>query len=116
MVSNFTWAFGIIFTAIGVLGFVPGIATPDGILLGIFMVDALHNIIHLATGLIALYLITQMPGMVKTYFKVFGIVYAVVALLGLMTGSVLGLIDVNSADNALHVVVAAAALYVGFIM
>ena len=114
MLKTFTWTFGVIFTAIGVLGFVPALAA-DNMLLGIFEIDTLHNIIHLATGLMALYIAWGAMGYAQMYFKVFGVVYAIVAVVGLLQGdSVLGLIAVNMADNALHLIVAAAALWAGF--
>ena len=50
----------------------------------------------------------------KMYFQVFGVIYALVAVLGILMGSVLGLFDTNTADNALHVVIAVVALYAGF--
>lgn len=103
--------FGWVFLLIGILGFVPGI-TANGMLLGIFEVDALHNIVHLLTGVVAL---SMAKGSPKTFFKVFGVIYAVVAILGLIGASpVLGLIHVNGADNVLHVLVALIALYYGF--
>jgi hypothetical protein len=104
--------FGVVFVLIGVLGFVPGI-TSDGILLGILEVDALHNSIHLLTGVVAL--IASMHGMSRIFFKVFGAVYALVAVLGfMMGGSILDLIHTNMADNLLHAVIAVVALYAGF--
>lgn len=108
-----TW-FGIVFIAIGVLGFVPGITTSSGFLLGIFQVDALHNIIHLLSGIVALLSAGSMGG-AKTYFKVFGVVYALVTILGFIQGqTVLGLISVNIADNILHLLIAIVALSLGF--
>lgn len=117
MIQRITWAFGTIFAAVGVLGFVPFLVF-DGNLLGIFMVNALHNIVHLATGVVALYIAsTNSDANAKLFFKIFGVVYALVAVLGLvMGGDILGLIMVNTADNLLHIAVAAAALYVGFAM
>ncbi|MEK7461996.1 MAG: DUF4383 domain-containing protein [Patescibacteria group bacterium] len=106
--------FGIVFVLIGVLGFVPGVTT-DGHLLGIFEVDALHNIIHLATGLIAIWAACSLAH-AKLFFKVFGVVYALVTILGFaMGGDVLGLIHTNGADNILHLLVAIVALYAGFV-
>lgn len=109
------WAkvFGIVFLVIGVLGFVPGIAS-DGHLLGIFEIDALHNVIHLLSGLIALVVAFKSDAAARMYFKIFGVVYLLVTILGFVQGSVLGLFDVNMADNALHLVIAALALWVGF--
>lgn len=105
--------FGIVFVLIGVLGFVPGI-TSDGQLLGIFEVNTLHNIIHLATGLIAFWAMASVAN-ARLFFKIFGLVYALVTILGFtMGGDVLGLIHANMADNLLHLVIAAVALYAGF--
>ena len=113
MIQTLAWVFGIVFLAVGVLGFVPGI-TANGHLLGIFEVDALHNIIHLASGLAA---VAAAWGMYspRTYFQVFGVVYGLVTVVGFVQGdTVLGLIPVNMADNVLHLAIAAAALYIGF--
>lgn len=110
---------GIVFLAIGLLGFVPAL-TPensDGVkrLLGIFAVDGLHNFIHIASGLAALAAASAGANASRLYFKVFGVVYAIVTLVGFLQGdTVLGLIPVNLADNLLHLVLATAFLYLGF--
>ena len=115
MAQTLAWVFGGILVLFGVLGFVPGMTT-DGMLLGIFMVDGLHNLIHLVTGLAALAAARGMYSH-RLFFQVFGIVYAVVAVLGLlMGGNILGLIMTNMADHLLHLVLAAAFLYAGFMM
>ena len=107
--------FGIVFVLIGVLGFVP-VVTLDTLLLGIFEVDALHNIIHLATGLVAFWAASTVAN-ARLFFKVFGVVYALVTILGfMMGGDILGLFMVNMADNVLHLVIALVALYAGFMM
>ena len=50
------------------------------------------------------------------FFKIFGIVYALVAVLGFMKGNglVLGMISNNTADTWLHVVLAVVMLFLGF--
>ncbi len=107
-----TW-FGVIFIVIGILGFIPGV-TPNGHILGIFHVDAVHNVVHLLSGIIAL-LCAGSFGAAKTYFKIFGVVYAIVTIIGLVNGvSVLGIFPVNMADNILHLVIAVLALALGF--
>lgn len=113
-VRNFALIFGIVFILIGVLGFIPGITTEEGLLLGIFEVSPLHNVIHLVSGLAAL-LGAKSNAYARMYFQIFGVVYALVAVAGLVQGdTVLGLIDVNMADNILHVIIAVAALGLGF--
>ncbi|HWO07687.1 MAG TPA: DUF4383 domain-containing protein [Candidatus Paceibacterota bacterium] len=115
MVQTLAWVFGIVLTLVGILGFVPGVTT-DGMLLGIFHVDALHNIIHIVTGLAALAAAWGMYSS-RLYFQVFGVVYAVVTVVGFVQGdTVLGLFGVNMADNLLHLAIAAVALYAGFMM
>lgn len=113
MVQTLAWVFGIVLTLVGVLGFVPGI-TSDMMLLGIFSVDGLHNIIHIVSGLAALAAAWGLWSP-RLYFQVFGVVYGLVTVVGFLQGdTVLGLIGVNMADNVLHLVIAAVALYAGF--
>lgn len=114
MVQKLAWVFGIVFVAIGVLGFVPG-ATSNGMLLGIFEVDGLHNAIHLLSGIAAIAAAWGSAAYARLYFKVFGVVYGLVTVVGFLQGdTVLGLFMVNTADNLLHLVIAAAALWIGF--
>lgn len=115
MTQTLAWVFGVVLTLVGILGFVPGV-TNDMMLLGIFHVDMLHNIIHIVTGLAALAAAWGMYSS-RLYFQVFGVVYALVAVLGFVGGdNVLGILMVNMADNLLHVLIAAVALYAGFMM
>lgn len=105
--------FGIIFILVGILGFIPGI-TSNGHLLGIFEVNTLHNIIHLLSGIIAL-MCAGSAMKAKTYFKIFGVVYGLVTVVGFLQGNtVLGLIGVNVADNLLHLLISIIALVLGF--
>ncbi len=105
--------FGIVFLLIGVLGFI-GALTPEGKLLGIFAVDAVHNIIHILSGIVALALAGSAKG-ARSFFQIFGIVYALVTVIGLLgSGSILGFFMVNGADNILHLVISVIALYFGF--
>jgi hypothetical protein len=109
------WVYGVVFVVIGVLGFVPGAVTPDGMLLGIFSVDTMHSIIHLLTGVLAIAAVWGTGMYARMYFKVFGVIYALVTVVGFVQGdTVLGLMMVNTADNVLHFVVALVALWLGF--
>ena len=115
MTKTFGILFGIVFLAVGILGFVPGI-TKDDMLLNIFMVNKMHSIVHIASG--AVFLLASMAGAgaASLWFKIFGLVYAVVAILGFMNpnGMLLGMMSNNPADTWLHVVLAAAMLLIGF--
>ena len=107
--------FGIFFLIAGVGGFLPALA-PDGMLFGIFMVGPVHNCIHLASGAAALLCAFSGPGAARKYFQIFGVVYLLVAVIGFVYGNtpLLGMVEHNKADIGLHLVIAAAALYLGF--
>lgn len=114
MIKKLAWVLAIIFVAVGILGFVPGV-TANGLLLGIFEVDTLHNLVHLISGLVFAWGAAASEKTTVAVFKVFGIVYAIVAVVGLVQGdTVLGLIATNTADHVLHLVLAVVLLYVGF--
>ena len=118
MLKSAAIIFGIVFLLVGVLGFVPGITTTDQMLLGIFHVNAVHNIVHLLSGAVALIAGLTSTAAARMYFRVFGIVYALVAILGFFTGNglLLGLISNNMADTWLHVLIALVALALGFVV
>jgi hypothetical protein len=112
-IQKLTKWFGIILLAVGILGFIPPLA-PEGKLLGIFQIDTIHNVIHVLTGLVALFSAGSAAS-ARGYFKIFGIVYALVTVIGFIDGeSILGIFSINGADNILHLLITAVALYLGF--
>ena len=119
MVKPAAIIFGIVFLAIGILGFVPGVTTDMNgmpMLLGIFHVNTAHNVVHLLSGVAALLSGLASAGAARLYFRIFGLVYALVAVLGFVQGDsmLLGLISNNMADTWLHVGIAAVSLFLGF--
>lgn len=114
MLKTFGWLFAVVFILFGLLGFVPAL-NPDGMLFGLFQVDTIHNIIHLASGVVVLLAVLSGGiAYIKLYFKVFGMVYALVTILGFVLGGNLIVIMVNTADNFLHLGIALVTLYLGF--
>ena len=115
MVKSAAILFGIVFLAVGILGFVPGVTTDD-MLLGIFHVNAAHNVVHIASGIVFLLCGMAGAGASRAFFKIFGIVYAVVAVWGFMVGNgnTLWVVSNNPAVTWLHVVLAITMLYLGF--
>src|SRR5437763_11702325 len=96
---------GVVFLIIGILGLI--IDTTSGSLLG-FDVDLVHNLVHLLTGIVAL--VAVFSGWSRRFNQVFGIIYLLVGLAGLIPGlyfdqRLLGLMHVNAADNVLHLLV-----------
>lgn len=117
MIRKAAITFGIIIALIGVLGFIPGITTSDGMLFGIFHVNAVHNTFHILSGLIALIAGYTSTSAARVYFQIFGVIYALLAILGLLYGDndILGIIANNGADIWLHIIIAIISLYYGFV-
>ena len=122
MVKGAAILFGIVFLVVGVLGFVPAATPPmadgsGGMLLNIFHVNTAHNLIHIASGVVFLLCGLAGAGPSRTFFRIFGVVYALVAVLGLVKGNgmLLGMVANNMADVWLHVVLAVSMLYLGFV-
>ena len=115
MLRKLAMLFGIVFLAVGVLGFVPA-ANPNGHLLGIFHVNMAHNLVHLLSGLVALMAAFTSEHASRLYFRWFGWIYGLVAVLGLVYGErpLFGIIANNMADVVLHFAIAAVSLIIGY--
>jgi hypothetical protein len=120
MTRTFALVAGIVFLVVGILGFIPLFRFgAEDYLLGIFAVDAVHNLIYLLVGIlgIAAYYWERYA---RLYCQGLGILYLLVGILGfipaLLFGDnmLLGLFHVNVADNLLHLAVGAIAAYLGF--
>jgi hypothetical protein len=109
LVKQFTWILGVVLILVGIAGFFTG----DMLL--VFKVDTMHNIVHLLSGVLALAAVSMGESVARLYLIVFGIVYALVAILGFVStdGTIFGLITINAADNYLHTVIALGCLGVG---
>ncbi|GGW74793.1 DUF4383 domain-containing protein [Streptomyces caelestis] len=105
---------GVVFLLVGVLGFIPGITTDYGSmefashesgaeLLGVFQISVLHNLVHLAYGLVGLALSRTVAG-AYSYLLVGGAVYLVLWVYGLIVGhdSDANFVPLNTADDWLH--------------
>jgi len=125
---NFALVFGIAYLAAGVLGLMPGLLMPmpadappmrfdvlNGALLGLFPVNMLHTLVHLAIGLwgIAAFIGMSSP---LLYARSLAVLYGVLGVMGLVPGlnTVFGLIPLHGHDVWLHLGTAAVAAYFGF--
>lgn len=106
--------FGVLFVALGVLGFVPGLTTEHdelrmaghdsgAHLFGLFQVSVLHNVLHLVTGFAGL-LLARSAASAHSYLVGAGVVYAVLALWGMTLDpdSSANVIPVNDYGDRLH--------------
>jgi hypothetical protein len=93
---------------VGVLGFIADAsfdtgADVDGSSFLGFEVNGVHNVVHIASGLLLL-AGARRPGSARLVCTVFGVTYGVVTAIGLIDGEdVLGIFPVNPADNVLHI-------------
>jgi hypothetical protein len=124
---TFALIIGLAFTAAGILGFVPALLSPPpadaphalnmshGYLLGLFPVNALHNVVHLVIGLWGLAAWRGMTSPVR-YAQGLAVFYGALAIMGLVPGlkTLFGLIPIHGHDVWLHAATALAAAWFGF--
>lgn len=107
MAKKASVTFGVIFVLVGLLGFFANPLVGEG---SLFHADTAHSVVHLVIGLVLLFVGLKAEAKAAVTLNVVGVVYLLVAIVGFVvvdagsTGSVLGLMEVNGADNWLHVV------------
>lgn len=123
----FSLIIGIVFTLIGILGFIPNLVVPAqpapelavtagyGYLMGFFPINVLHNIVHLTVGILG---IASYPNYknARLFARGLAIFYGVLAVSGLtpVLRTTFGLIPIYSNDIWLHALTALIAAFVGF--
>lgn len=125
---NFALLLGIIYALVGVLGFIPGllheppanapdlvVSTNYGYLLGLFPVNILHTLFHLAIGIWGILAAKEIHA-ARKYARVVAIAYGILTIFGLIPGlrTVFGLLPLQGHDVWLHALTAIAAAYFGF--
>jgi Domain of unknown function (DUF4383) len=111
---------GVVLVLVGLLGFIDnpivgnskgGVGDP------LFVTGAVHNIVHLATGALALFIGYGLRGVNRANGLIaFGVMYALVLVLTLVDPDLFGILNypVNTLDHALHAVLAVASIGVGW--
>lgn len=114
MFRLFVLVIGIVLLASGIMGSMPVFLT-DGDLFGIFEVDKMLNFLHIISGAIGI--VAALNGFLsRLYFQFFGVIYAIVTILGFVRAGDLYIMHVNLADNIFHLAIAVIALYAGFLL
>ena len=124
---NFALIFGIVFLAVGIAGFIPGIVQPlheghpavmghGGQLLGLFPVNEAHNAVHILFGLWGL-AASRSPGGAVNYARGVAIIYLALTVAGLVPPlwTLFGLVPLYGNDIWLHCLLAAIAAYFGWV-
>ena len=104
--------FGLVFLAAGFAWQLPFLSGND-LLFGIFQMDSMHNKIYLGSGLLALTAASS-SGLAKLYFKLFGGLYALIGILGFIFQDQFLAMQVNNADNLLHLLIGVTAVILGY--
>ncbi len=128
MIKTFALVLGIIYVIAGVSGFIPSLTphTADmppiavdsfyGRALGLFPVNILHNLVHIAIGLWGI-LASRSIGGSRLFGQGLAIFYGLLAILGLIpaTNTLFGLVPLYGHDVWLHAGTALVAAYFGFV-
>lgn len=124
----FALVLGIVYAAIGVLGFVPALRTPPpagapdlavaggyGFLFGLFPVNVVHNLVHLAVGIWGIAAYATYPA-ARTYARALAVIFGVLAVMGFfpVLGTLFGLAPLFGHDIWLHALTAIVAGYFGW--
>jgi len=111
--------FGTVLLLVGIVGFF----THN--LLGLHLTN-IHNIVHILTGLVALYFgVSGSDASARTFSQVFGAIYALLGIVGFIQPNIIATViqfheagagsDTMIMDNIVHLLVGAVFLIVGFI-
>lgn len=106
---------GLILVISGLAGFIDNPIVGDPANDVILATDALHNIVHLATGLLGLWIGLGMGDRVARGVIWFGWLYIVLFVVLLISPNLFGLlsVDVNNADHFLHGALGVVSILVG---
>jgi hypothetical protein len=109
MVQSFLRVFGVVFLLLGVAGF---FLPTTGPIHDLLQLSAPHNLIHLLSGMIFLAVSGNFRWS-KVVAIVFGVLYTLVAVLGLFVKDIFGLITVTPSMEVLHFLFGVLTLFVG---
>jgi len=120
-------AFGIVFLLVGIAGFIPPFVSPPptgpdvavdtgfGRLMGLFPINALHNLVHIVFGIWGLVAYRSFSS-ARLYGRGVAVIYGILAVMGLIPGlnTTFGLVPIYGHVVWLHALLAIVAAYFGF--
>ena|SRR5438105_9998425 len=126
-VQTFAGLVGIVFLLVGIAGFIPGITThlygglhfaghnSHAQILHHFQTSWLHNIVHLAFGVVGVAMASTWAG-ARTYLIGGGVIYSALWLYGIIVdkGSSANFVPVDRADNWLHLALGVGMIGLGY--
>jgi hypothetical protein len=110
---------GVVFILVGLLGFTP-VGMPfmqmngsSPMLLGLFPVNALHNVVHMLFGVWGI-VAGRNASRAVVYALGSGAAYLVLGVMGMFTDTLLGIVPIGGYDVVLHLVLAVVLAGFGF--
>ena len=109
-VQGFSMLAGLLFLVLGAAGLIPGVTVdgvaaggqPASLLFGLFAVSAVHNLVHLLSGVVAVFCAGSARRS-RMFLLVAGLLYLAFCLFGLFVpDSMSTLLPMNNADNWLN--------------
>ncbi len=109
---------GVVLVVVGLLGFVSNPLVGDASSTGdpLFVTGAVHNLVHLLTGALALYIAFGLRGESQSMGVIgFGVLYLVIFVLTIISGDLFGILNykVNALDHLLHLALGVVSIGVG---
>lgn len=86
-VRTCAWVYCVLFVAVTAAGYVPAFLDSEGALFGLFSLQLHDDALHLGSALWAAIAAWRSAGAARMYFRIFGPVYFLDGVLGLLTGS-----------------------------
>lgn len=117
MAKRLALFFGLVFVAVGLLGYLPNdIVGPRGL----FLTNGTHNLVHLLFGAILLIASAAInPATAALWLDILGTIYLALAVIGFLmightgAGWMFGMVHFNGSDNWLHLFLGIALLAAG---
>lgn len=107
MARTIALVFGIIYTLVGIIGFVPAVGGTFGMaptpLLNIFSINLLHNLVHLIIGIGAL-ASSGSNEKAAPFLRTFGYILILIAIVGFFWKNPFGILPIGGPDVWLHLV------------
>ena len=127
-VRAFAWAYALLFVGVTALGYIPAFLDDQGNLFGLFKLQWWDDALHLGSGLWAAIAAWTSYSASRTYFRIFGPLYFLDGVLGLLTG--MGYLDLGIflhgpmtmpletkiAMNVPHIMIGGVAILVGYVL
>jgi hypothetical protein len=113
---------GAVLIGAGLLGFIDNPIVGEKANDPLFVTGPVHNVVHLATGALAIYIAFGLAGEAQANGIIgFGVLYLLILVLTIISPNLFGILgsspdhDVNPLDHGLHLVVGVASIGVGWL-